>query len=383
MSSSTFVYDPTTSDFQENLPDVYRTLRDRFPVYHGTDYDGDDYYVLSRFEDVWTALHDTQTFSNRQVKEAERMKPMLVYMDPPVHTAHRNLVARAFNPRRIADLEPKVRSVVNSVLDRCVQSPTCEFQHEFAAIVPSIVVGDLIGVPEEHQDTFRVWCEDFLTFTETGEDPATKIYGLFDELLKERARAPQDDLMSALLAAEIDGERLNRDDLLGFCLLLILGGLDTTTNLMAGGLELLGRHPDQRAKLAANPAMMANAVEEMLRVVSPTQALPRGTTRDVTLHDVTIPAGSRVSIIFASANLDEREFDDPDAFDIERKITRHVAFGHGIHFCLGAPLARMETRIALDEILRRYPHYEVDRAVRLRSSWARAFEELVVRFDPA
>jgi cytochrome P450 len=380
--TETFVYDPTALDFQDNLSSVYRTLRDRFPVYAGVDYDGDSYFALSRFDDVWTALHDTETFSNRRVKEAERMKPMLVYMDPPVHTAPRNLVAKAFNPRRIADLEPKVRSVVNAVLDRCEQAPTCEFQHEFAAIVPSIVVGDLIGVPEEHQDTFRLWCEEFLTFTVTGEDPAVKIYGLFDELLDERARAPKDDLMSALLAAEIDGERLDRDDLLGFCLLLILGGLDTTTNLMAGGLELLGRHPDQRARLARDPWLMPNAVEEMLRIVSPTQALPRGTTRDVTLHDVTIPAGSRVSVIFASANLDEREFADPDTFDIARKITRHVAFGHGIHFCLGAPLARMETRVALDEILRRHPHYAVERAVRLRSSWARAFEELVVRFDP-
>ena len=213
---------------------------------------------------------------------------------------------------------------------------------------------------------------------------AGHIYELFTGLLAERRTEPRDDLMSALVAAEVDGERLTEGELLGFCFLLILGGNDTTTSLLANGVELLARHRDQRAVLLADRSLIPNAVEEMLRIASPVQALARTARVDVGLHGVTIPAGARVVAVFGAANLDEREFPDPERFDVRRTIQRHLAFGHGPHHCIGAPLARLEARVAFEEILRRYPAYEVaEQPVRLRSIWARTFESMPLVLDPA
>ena len=206
------------------------------------------------------------------------------------------------------------------------------------------------------------------------------MYALISDLLVARRDEPADDLMSALLGADVDGERLSEEELLGFCFLLVIGGNDTTTSLLGNGVELLARHPDQRAALAADPSLVPDAVEEMLRIAAPTQALPRTVTRDVERHGVLIPAGSRVMLVWGAANLDDREFPDPDRFDVRRRIDRHLAFGHGAHFCLGAPLARLEARVALEELLRRHPRYELaEEPRRLTSSWARAFERVPVR----
>jgi cytochrome P450 family 130 len=380
MAQATFVYDPTTARFQTEMHDVYRVLRDEFPVYQDPER---RFFAISRFADVWNAVHDWATFSNDHVLEADALMPQMIYMDPPRHTELRALVSRAFTPKRMADLEPRIREVARELTDRFVPTGTCDLVADFAAPLPSTVIGEAIGVPPEHLESFRGWTEQFISITgpEDFADAAAKIYGLFGELLAERKRSPRDDLMSALIAAEIDGEHLTDEELLGFCFLLLIAGNDTTTTLIGLGAELLARHPDQRAELVADPALIPGALEEMLRIEAPTQVLPRTAMRDVELHGVTIPEGSRVMLIWGAANLDDREFDDPERFDIHRKIQRHLSFGHGAHHCLGAALARLEGRIAFEELLGRIPEYEVvGTPVHYASSWARAFQALPLRF---
>jgi cytochrome P450 family 130 len=381
MTQETFVYDPATARFQEEMHDIYRILRDDYPVFVTPE----GSYILSRFADVWDAVHDPAGFSST-CAEADQLMPQMIYMDPPRHTALRSLVSRAFTPRRVAQLEDRIRQVATGLVDQFAARGSCEFVHEFAAPLPSIVMADLIGVPEEHRESFRTWTEAFLEVTGPGDisERAQNIYQLFGQLLQDRRRAPTDDLMSALIEARVDGASLSEDDLLGFCFLLLIAGNDTTTSLIGNGAELLARHPRQRDNLVSDPALIPAAVEEMVRIEAPTQALPRTATRDVTLHGVTVPAGSRVMLLWGSANLDEREFPDPDRFDIHRAAPRHLGFGHGIHFCLGAPLARLESRVAFEVLLARLPDYRLAAASqRYVSNWARAWRLLPLEFSVA
>lgn len=380
MSQQAFVYEPATEEFQRDMRSVYRTLRDEYPVYVAPD----GAYVLSRFEDVWSAVHDWGSFSSAGVAEAAELRPQMIYMDPPDHTALRALVSRAFTPKRVADLEPRVRAVASELLAVVAGAGRCELVHDFASPLPSTIMSDLIGVPDEHREAFQSWIEAFLEVTSPDDiaGRATNIYTLFGSLLSERRRAPANDLMSALLAAQVDGDRLSDDDLLGFCFLLLVAGNDTTTSLISNGAELLARHPDQRAELATDPSLIPAAVEEMLRIESPTQALSRTAMADVDLHGTTIPAGSRVMLLWGSANLDDREFDHPDLFDIHRQPSRHLGFGHGIHVCLGAALARLETRVAFEELLARMPEYRLSgEPERYISNWARAWRFLPLEFQ--
>jgi hypothetical protein len=378
MSQQTFVYDPSTAEFQRDMHDVYRTMRDRRPVYAGP-----GFYAISRFADVWNTVHDPDTFSSDGVAEAAQLMPQMIYMDAPRHTELRALVSRAFTPRRVATLEGRVRDVTRDLLAGFTASGRCDLVRDLAAPLPSTIMSELIGVPAEHAEQFRAWTEAFLEVTGPADiaDRASGIYGLFGELLAERRRRPSDDLMSALISSEVDGQRLTEDDLLGFCFLLLIAGNDTTTTLIGNGAELLARHPDQRAQLAQDPSLIPDAIEEMLRVESPTQALPRTATRETEVHGTTIPAGARVMILFGAANLDEREFAAPETFDIHRRPGRHLAFGHGAHYCLGAMLARLESRIVFEELLSHLGAYELAaEPERYTSNWARAWRRLPVEF---
>jgi cytochrome P450 len=379
LSQPQFVYDPSTLEFQDRIWDVYRTLRDEHPV-HFDEPNGQ--YLLSRFDDVLRATNDWKTFSS-VVDEASIYLPQLIYLDPPRHTQLRALVSRAFTPRRIAEIEPLTRSIARSLLDDIADRGRCDLHHDYAAVIPSLVIAKLIGVPDEHVEAFRDWTGAFLSIQGGGEDFESlgKCYELFATLLAERRSDPRDDLMSALLAAEIDGEQLAEEEVLGFCFLLVLAGNDTTSSLIGNGAVLLARDADQRTSLVDDPTRWVDAVEEINRVESPVQVLPRTTTCEVEVHGTVIPSGSRVMLIWGAANHDEREFPDPERFDIGREITKHLSFGHGIHYCLGASLARLEARVAFDELHARLPDYELDGAPRrVASVWTRAFDEIPLRF---
>ena len=378
MVDDDFVYDPYAVDFQDRMFEIYRIMRDDYPVYRHPN----GRFALSRYADVLCAMRETSAFSS-DVEEARGLLPMMVFLDPPRHTALRALVSRAFTPKRIAEREVRVRQIADELLSS-LATEGADLLHDFAAVLPSMVVGEMIGVPTNMLEQFRIWSGAFMTNTEGTEEASLNIYELFTGLLADRRKQPQDDLMTALISAEVDGQQLSEPELLGFCFLLLLGGNDTTTSLIANGVELLATHPDQCAELINDPARIPLAIEEMLRFASPTQALPRKTLCDVEMHGTTIPQGSQVMLVFGAANLDERAFSEPERFDIHRSRSHHLALGHGIHSCLGASLARQEARVAFEELLRRYPRYELlERPRRLRSDWARTFESLPVLLRPS
>jgi cytochrome P450 len=359
--SETGLYDPHSPELQASLYETYRVLRDRHPVYHNP---RRRIWLVSRYDDVMAVLRDAETFSSADVEEARLLMPMIVFMDGARHRAMRSILSSVFTPRRVTDLEPRIREATRELLRVAAREPACEFMHAVAAQLPSIVICELIGIPEDRRQAFIAYTECMI---ETGpnatplHEPAGKIYAEFLTLLAERRKQPRDDLMSALLTAEIDGERLSEQELLGFCFNLIIGGTDTTMNLIGNGTTLLAQHPDQRKILAEDPGRVPDAVEEMLRIESPTQTLPRRPTRDVEMHGVVIPADCRLLVSFGAANHDERVFDDPERFDIDRDLrtTRHLAFGNGAHHCLGSSLARLEARIAFEELLAGYPDYRI------------------------
>jgi cytochrome P450 len=383
--SDEFVYDPTRPDFQANSHAIYRALRDRHPVYHNP---ATDIWALSRFADVRDAATDTKTFSSENTDITVGLLPQIQSMDAPRHDGLRGLVSRAFTGRRADAMEPRIRVIARRLIDGFAARGEADLLAELSRHLPSLVIGEMIGVPEDRREAFLEWTE---AMVESGEDriahtiqAATNIYAEFSKLLAERRIARRDDLMSALLDAELDGQQLSEEDLLGFCFTLIVAGNDTTTNLIANGLVLLAEHPEQRALLVREKAAIPNAIEEMLRFESPAQALPRRVMRDVTLHGTTIPKGAMVRLVWAAANRDEREFPDADVFDVARPAPRHLGFGVGTHFCLGARLARLEARVAFEELLGRLPDYELTGDPGWKTSiWARAHRQVPVRFEPS
>jgi cytochrome P450 len=384
--SGGFAYDPAAPDFQARLPEIYRRLREEAPVYRSPA----GWWALSRFEDVRAAAGDPETFSSEGTDISQGLLPFIQSLDPPRHDALRALVSRAFTAKRIAALEPRIRATARELLDAFAGAGRADLLAQYARQLPSRVIGELIGIPPESREAFLGWTDALVEASPDGagaervRGPATSIYREFTALLEARRREPRDDLASALLEAEVDGVRLSQPELLGFCFVLIVAGNDTTTNLIANGAVLLARHPDQRKLLADDPARLPNAIEEMLRLETPAQALPRIARRDVTLHGVTVPAGATVRLVWGAANRDPREFEDPDRFDAARAIRRHLGFGHGIHFCLGAHLARLEARVAFEELLARVPAYELERTPGWRHSiWARAHDGVPVAFAPA
>ncbi|MDM4139950.1 MULTISPECIES: cytochrome P450 [Mycobacterium] len=396
MSTVQLRYDPFDAEIQDDPYPVYRQLRDEAPVYHAPD---TNTWVLSRHADVISALLDHHSYSSVDgvfpTPPGSAMRrsllPMMILMDPPRHDQLRALVSKAFTPRRIAALTTGVENLADHLTAGLIQEAgSADFVAEFAAVLPAMVIADLLGVPREDRTQFRQWSNALVqsdpTHGETGEAlaAAAAIYGYFTNFLADRRSQPRDDLMSALVCAEIDGKQLSDDELLGFCLLLLIAGHETTSNLLANSAVVLAEYRDIRRRLAGDETLLGAAVEELLRYDSPAQGLSRTLTRDVTVHGVRMSAGESVLLLFGSANRDERVFADPDVFDIGRKPEHQVAFGRGIHFCLGASLARMEARIALRALLARVPNWEVDleRAQRLRSGPIRGYLSLPISWSP-
>lgn len=344
----------------------YARLRDEAPLYRN---DTLDFYALSRYQDVLDALHDAETYCSRFgiTLEERSPLPMLITLDPPDHTAMRRIVSRTFTPRRIADLEPRIRALSARYLDDLAERGEGDLIGEYSARLPMDVISTMLGVPEADQDDLRGWSDAMIhreegdpDITPTGIDGAIKLYQYFTALTKEKRERPGGDLLSGLVDAEIDGERLTNDDIVAFCVLLVIAGNETTTKLIGNASYWLWRNPDQRRILLDDPTRIPDAVEETLRYEGSTQIMARTATRDVELHGGTIPEGGRVLLLLGAGNRDERYWDRPDEYLIGRDKRLHLSFGHGIHVCLGAALARMETRIALEHILDRLGSYEID-----------------------
>ena len=392
MDQQQLTYSPFDPEVIADPYPVYRQLRDHAPVYWSPQAST---WVLSRYDDVAAALIDPATYSSASgifptppgVDMTQLFLPMLIMSDPPRHTQLRHLVSKAFTPRRIAGVEARIQTLVDDLLDQVSDAGTWDFVSGFAGPLPAIVIADMLGVPREDRDRFRTWSTTLIQSNPIrgefgpGLDAAAALYEYFSTFLAERRAHPRDDLMTALVQAEVDGEHLSEEELLGFCLLLLIAGHETTTNLLSNSAVVLAQRPESRRQLADNPALVPAAVEELLRYDSPVQGLGRTLTRQVDLHGQPMKAGDTVLLLFGSANRDDHAFPDADRFDINRRPERQVAFGRGIHFCLGASLARLEARIALQALLARHRDWDVDldSAVRLRSGPIRGYVSLPVQ----
>lgn len=389
MSDQPLTYSPFDAEVIADPYPVYRELRANSPAHWSREANS---WVLSRYDDVSAALADPATYSSASgifptppgVDMTELFLPMLIMSDPPRHTQLRQIVSRAFTPRRIAALEPHIETLVKDLLDQTPEAGNWEFVSGFAGPLPAIVIADMLGVPRDDRDQFRAWSTTLIQSNPVrgefgaGLDAAAALYEYFRAFLAERRAHPQDDLMTALVQAEVDGEYLSEDELLGFCLLLLVAGHETTTNLLSNSAVVLAQHPDVRQQLADDPELVPAAVEELLRFDSPVQGLARTLTEPVELHGESMQTGDTVLLLFGSANRDDHAFPHADRFDVNRHPERQVAFGRGIHFCLGASLARLEARIALQTLLTRRPDWDVDldAAVRLHSGPIRGYISL-------
>lgn len=371
--------DPFSPAFHHDPYPVYRRLRDDEPCYRN---DVLNFYALSRYDDVLLASQQPLLYSSAQGTMVEpldtsQMVPMMIFMDPPEHDTNRRVVVRGFTPRAVASLEPYIRGLAVRLLDRLRERGGGDFVEEFSAVLPTNVVMELIGVPEPDRDRMRRLVDASLERTEEPPFiPMDAIKAMLEAMAYWQALVPQkrahpaDDLISRLCKAEAEGERLTDAEIVGFCSLIGSAGTETLTKLLANALVLFHRHPDQWAIVRDQPAAIPGAVEEVLRFWAPSQYQGRTLTDEVTLHGVTMPAGSRVLLLTGSANRDGRQYPNPDRFDVTRPIRIPIGFGHGTHFCLGAALARLEARVALEEFAARFPQFEVDesRAVRVRMS---------------
>jgi len=392
---SDLYWDPFDTAIDTDPYECWRRLRDDAPVYRNERF---DFYALSRFADVEAASRDARSFSSAHGTVLELMSPtpglsgMLIFMDPPEHTRMRSLVSRAFTPRRVTRLEDRIRELCNRFLDAALEQPSFDFVQDFAARLPAMVIASLFGVPEPDQEGLRKLIDTVFHIEEgvgmvndTSLTAGIEIHGYISELLRERKRNPRDDMLTDLTEAEItepDGtvRRLTTAEAADFAFLLISAGTETVARLLGWAAVLLDRHADQREVLIADPGLIGNAVEELLRYEAPSPVQGRWLTRDVELHGQVIPAGSKILLLTGSAGRDEREYPDADVFDVRRKFDHHVSFGHGIHFCIGAALARLEGRVALEETLRRMPSWTVDldHAVRLHTSTVRGWVNVPV-----
>jgi cytochrome P450 len=396
--TSTLTYSPYAYEIHEDPYPTYERLRAEAPVYRNEDA---GFWALSRHADVVDGFRDNVRFSSSHGvsldpaasgPNAHRTMSFLA-MDPPMHGRMRGLVSRGFTPRRVAELEPRIRDLTRQHLDDCLARGTFDFIGDLAGKLPMDVISELIGVPEADRAEVRR-LSDLLVHREEGIDdvPPAGVEAAFslityysDMLAQRRARAT-DDLTSALLDAEVDGDRLTDDEIMGFLFLMVVAGNETTTKLLANAWYWAWRFPDQRSIPFADPSRVVDWVEETLRYDTSSQMLARTTTEDVEVHGTVIPAGERVVLLAGSANRDERAFPDPDRYDLDRGDlgSQLASFGFGRHFCLGASLARLEARVCLEELIARVADYDVDEAgaTRVHSVNVRGFASLPTTVRP-
>jgi len=388
-------YDPYAYEVHDDPYPLYRGLRDEAPLYKN---EALEFWALSRHSDVLSALKNFEGFSNRNGVSLDRdafhpgadATMSFLAMDPPRHTRMRSLVSRGFTPRRVADLEPRIRELAARYLDECAERGACDFIADFAGKLPMDVISELLGLPVSDRAMLREWA-DAVVHREPGlvglppaaAGAALHLLQYFQAHVAERRARPRgDDLTEALLEAQIDGDRLSEREILGFLFLMVIAGNETTTKLLANALYWLWRNPEQRNRLRADPSLVPNWVEETARYDNSTQALARVVARDTELYGTRLHEGEKLVLLIGSANRDERVFEDPDRYELLRNTRASLSFGHGTHFCLGAALARLEGRIALEEVWRRFPEYDVEPEgiVRVHSVNVRGFAALPVKF---
>jgi cytochrome P450 len=383
MTATDLYYDPYDYAIDADPYGVWKRLRDESPVYwnerHG-------FYALSRYDDVLEGLLDTETFLSshgivlEMIADEPYQIPMMIMLDAPEHTKLRKLVSRAFTPRRIAGLEHKIAELCRAFFDTVEGEDEFDYIDHFAGVLPPTVILSLVGYPEGHAQEFRARADESLHVEEGGtmehkfREPlvaengeiSNEAFAILPELMEQRRKDPQDDLITGLVHAEIeeDGETrsLTLEEIVAFVQLLSSAGTETVARLLGFAAVTLARFPDQRQLLVDDPSLIPNAIEELLRYEAPSPIQSRWVARDIERHGTVIPRGSKVALLNGSGDRDERHFAAPDVFDVRRVIDRHLAFGYGTHFCIGAALARIEGQVALAETLRRYPTWEIDEA---------------------
>jgi len=374
-STSAVYWDPYHQDIWKNPYPAYRRLREEAPLYHNEEH---GFYALSRFDDVKAGLLDNGTYSSARgailefIKaEAEFPPALFIFQDPPVHTAYRSVLQRIITPKRMNALEQQIRDLCVRSLEPHVGTGRFDFIANLGAEMPMRVVGMLLGIPEQDQKAVREFADNALR-ADAGKpiayDPDNfngAGMAAFDEYIEWRTKHPADDIMTELLQTEFKDpagktRKLERDELLAIVNMVAGAGNETTNRLIGWAGKILGEHPDQRRAMAKNPGLIPQAIEELIRYESPGAAAGRVTTREVEHYGHKVPAGSIMMLMFGSANRDHRRFADGDSFNIHREVIPHLGFGSGVHVCIGAALARLEGRVALEEVLRRFPSWEVD-----------------------
>ncbi len=385
-------YDPYDFEMNASPYETFRRMRDEQPLYYNEHH---DFYALSRFADVEAGLRDTATYSSSRGNIIEMIKAgfempsgVFIYEDPPVHTIHRALMSRVFSPKKMAALEDKIRAYCADCLEPVVESGEFDFVADLGALVPMRTIGMLLGIPEADQRSIKdrpeanMRTEDGKPMKVSADFASGKA---FAEYVDWRRDNPSDDLMTMLIEAEFEDEhgvtrRLERSEILNYVNIIAGAGNDTTIHLIGWAGKVLADNPAQRAQLVKDPSLIPNAIEELLRFEPPAPHAARYVARDVELYGTTVPAGSVMNFIVAAANRDDRRYPDGDTFDIAREIGQHLTFGLGAHFCLGAALARVEGRVVLEEVLKRFPEWSIDEqsAAMSPSSTVRGWESLPV-----
>jgi cytochrome P450 family 142 subfamily A polypeptide 1 len=377
----------------------FKWMRDHAPVYWDPSADG-GLWGVTRYDDIMAIAKDPDTYCSGKSSRPERDSwiPSMINLDEPLHKRRRNIVNRGFTPRRVQDQERKLRALTTQLIDDVIEQGECDFVRDIARWIPMVAIGDMLGVEPEDRQQLLDWSDwmlgggelaEVMDDEERREKQRSYTEGYFRyqaKVIADRKQNPRDDLVSLLVTGEVDGDRLNDEEILQESLLILIGGDETPPHVMTGGLEQLILHPDQRRKLIDDPSKIPVAVEEMLRFVSPIANMNRTLTRDVELHGEELKEGDRVLLLYPAGNRDDRIFENPEGFDVERWPNRHVAFGgYGVHHCLGACLARLELKILFEEVLSRMPDVRLatDEPLKRRpNNFITGIEEMPVTFTP-
>lgn len=391
-STTEIYYDPFDFEIDDNPYPIWKRMRDEAPLYYNEKY---NFYALSRYEDVAPQLTNWETYRSGRgttmdiIMSGIQVPPgVILFEDPPLHDLHRRLLSRVFTPRRMEAIEPLTRDFCVRALDPLVGSGRFDFIENLGSMIPMRTIGYLLGIPEENQAHIRDRGGRAINLTEgtfraVDDDLFEKSYEVFSDYIDWRTEHPSDDLMTQLLNAEVEDNgvtrRLDRTEVLMYTSMIAGAGNETTTRLIGFMGQLLAEHPDQRREIVQNPSLIPKAIEEVLRYEAPSPVQARHVAHDVECYGTVIPEGSIMLLLNGSANRDERKFADGERFDIHRGAA-HLSFGHGLHFCLGSALARMQARVALEEVIKRWPEWEIDyaNAAKAHTSSVRGWARLPV-----